>query len=260
MNDRHRALLHLGLLLFLRDFRYRYRQSYLGYLWAVSRVLLGGIPIILVGSHFDLGAGRTPVAYAVYALTGYILWQIFWDSVISPQWIGRRLRKIVAEVPFRLEALLVAAGCYVAFNTSIYMVLLTLAFLIFKVAPPVTLLLGLAVLPLLVLAGLAIGAALVPLTYVYLDFRFGLPFLASALLWTAPIFYVSPEAGILRVINMWNPLTYIIDLPRSWFIAGLSGRDVLFVPCILAFIGLFTVGLRFYYRAMPAAVQTLSRA
>lgn len=253
-----RALMYLGWLIFLRDFRYRYRQTYLGPLWAVSRLLFAGLPIILVGNQFDLGAGRTPVAYAPYALTGFILWQVFWDGVLMPQWIGRRMRKTMIDTAFRQEALIVAAGWYTAFNISIYLTLLAVVFVIFRVVPPLTLALGLLALPVLMVAGLSIGGALVPLTYVYLDFRYGLPFLSTFLLWTAPIFYVMPDSGILRTINVWNPLTYLIDIPRYWFVGGLFGNDLLFIPYALAFAALFMAGLRFYRRSMPLALQCVA--
>lgn len=256
---RLRALARLGWLLFLRDFRYRYRQTYLGYLWAVSRILFTGLPLIIVGSHFNLGGDRTPVTYAIYALAGLIMWQIFWDSLNYPQWIGRRLRKTFAETSFPQEALLVGAACYVLFNASIYLPLLGVTFAIFRVAPPPTVLLGLLALPGLIVAGLSVGAVVAPLTFVYLDFRYGLPFLSSVLLWTAPIFYVAPEEGLLRQINQWNPMTYLIDVPRHWFVAGLRAGDWSFLVAILAFTVLFTFTLRFYRRAMPFAVQVMTR-
>lgn len=256
---RARMLLRLGWLLFLRDFRYRYRQTYLGYVWAVSRLLFGGLPLILVGSHFGLGAGRTPVTYAVYALTGYILWQILWDSLNYPQWFGRRLRKTVADTAFPREALLVGAACYVLFNTSVYLPLLAVAFVAFQVPPPPTVVLGLLAVPVIVLAGLTIGAVIVPLTFVYLDFRYGLPFLSSVLLWTAPILYAPPERGVLRVVSTWNPLTYLIDVPRHWIVSGFRAGDVTFLLSTVVCAGLFVASLRFYRRMMPRAIQCLVR-
>ena len=50
-----RQLLVLGKTLVLRDFRFRYRQAYLGYLWAVARPVVGVLPLILVGNAFRLG-------------------------------------------------------------------------------------------------------------------------------------------------------------------------------------------------------------
>ena len=80
-----RHLVQLGGLLVLRDFRFRYRQAYLGYLWAVARPLFAVLPLILVGNAFGLGGEDMGAAeYALFALSGFLLWQVFWDAVISP--------------------------------------------------------------------------------------------------------------------------------------------------------------------------------
>lgn len=255
---RFRTVLRLGWLLFLRDFRMRYRQTYLGPLWAVARVVLTGAPLILVGSHFGLGGGRSAGEYVVFALVGLIIWQVFWDAVVSPQWVARRMRKMLTEAAFPIDAILVAGSGYVLFNTVIYLGLMAVALAIFRVPPPWTLPLGVVALPGLLLAGLALGVFFVPLTFVYLDFRYGLPFVSTALLWTAPIFYVSsPDQRLLYAVNTWNPLTYLIDVPRQWFVTGPSGHDGLFVACLAGFLLLLAAGLRFYRYAMPLAVERL---
>ena len=96
-----------------------------------------------------------------------------------------------------------------------------------------------------------------PLTFVYLDFRFGLPMLSPLLLWTAPIIYAPPEEGILAVINRWNPLTYLINIPRQWLVGGATGDDLLFLLCAAAVGVLLLASLRFLRQALPVAVQSL---
>ena len=254
---RARAITRLGWLLFLRDFRMRFRQTYLGYFWAVGRVLFGGLPLILVGSSFNLGGDRSKSEYVVYALAGLVAWQIFWDGVISPQWVARRMRRILTELALPIESILIAGGFYALFHAAIYLALIFAALAVFRVPPPTTLPLGVLSMPALVFAGVAIGMWFVPLTFVYLDFRYGLPFLSPVLLWTAPVFYAMPESGLLREVNRWNPLTYLIDDPRQWLTVGRSGHEFAFVVCLAIFAVLFSIGLWFYRRAMPIAVERL---
>jgi lipopolysaccharide transport system permease protein len=253
------TMLRLGWLLFLRDFRYRYRQAYLGYLWPVTRVLFTAVPLILVGAHFNLGGARDTRSYVVFAMAGLVLWNVFWDSVMYPQLIGRRLRKTFVDTVFPREALLAAAGCYVLFNAAIYLPILGITFAVTRTVPPPTVVFGLASLPALIVAGLSLGAVVVPLSLVYLDFRFALPFLSSFLLWTAPIFYEPTGSGLLRTVNAWNPLTYLIDIPRGWIVEGWSAGDVVFLACLAAFLGLLRLSLVFYRWSMPIAIQYLAR-
>ena len=177
-----RQLIRLGRLLFLRDLRYRYRQAFLRYLWAVARPLFAVLPLIMVGSAFGLGAEMSTREYALFALSGFLMWQLFWDAVISPQWIARRLRRTFVEGPLRPEAVIAAGAAYVAFNSLFYVSIFVVAYGLTRTVPPMTLPLGLLAVPVIVLGGLTIGAAFVPLTFVYLDFRFGLPMLSPVLL------------------------------------------------------------------------------
>ena len=62
-------------------------------------------------------------------------------------------------------------------------------------------------------------------------FATGLPLLSPVLLWTAPIIYAAPEEGVLAVVNRWNPLTYLINIPRQWLVLGATDNDSLFLVC-----------------------------
>ena len=252
-----RQLLQQGRLLVLRDFRFRYRQAYLGYIWAVARPVAGVLPLILVGNAFSFGGDMEAAEYALFATGGFLMWQLFWDSVISPQWLARRLRRTFQEAPLRPESVVAAGAGLVLFNASFYAAIFVVASVLARTVPPSTVWLTLLAFPIIVIGGLAIGAIFVPLTLVYLDFRFGLPLLSPFLLWTAPILYASPEAGVLAVVNRWNPLTYLINVPRQWLVRGTTGDELAFLFCALAFGALFWSGLRFLRRALPLAVESL---
>src|SRR4029077_4916278 len=95
-----------------------------------------------------------------------------------------------------------------------------MAFVAARTLPPPSFVLGVAALPLVIVAGMSLGVFIVPLTFIYLDFRYALPLAAPALMWTAPILYDSPAAGPLHWVNRINPLTYLIDAPRDWLVSG----------------------------------------
>lgn len=250
-------VLLVGWQLFLRDFRYRYRMTYLGYFWAFFRVLIVGVPVILVGRQFNLGGGKTPVPYEAFAFLGLITWQIFWDAVVFPQWIMRRVRKIIRDVSLPYLSIPVAGCCYVLFNTSLYAVMAIITFMLFRLTVPLTLPLALLAVPGLILAGLSIGIFFIPITLVYLDVRYSLPLFSTALLWTAPIFYTMPERGVLRTINIWNPLTYLIGIPRDWLVGGSAGGDLFFWLLLVPFLLLLLCGVKFLDRAIPIAAERI---
>ena len=148
-----RNLFHLGFLLFLRDFQYRFKLAYFGYVWACLRPLLVGLPIILVGNQFNLGADdRLGISYPLFAFAGLILWQVFWDALFYPQWVMRRSRKLITRVRFPYKLVLVAGCFYVLFNLVFYTALLGAALVIFGAKPGPQIFLGLLSLPLLIAA------------------------------------------------------------------------------------------------------------
>jgi lipopolysaccharide transport system permease protein len=256
---RARTLGELGWLLFLRDYRSRFRQTYFGSLWAIGQVVAAYLPLVLVGSQLGLGSGQDPRMYALNSLLGLMLFQMFWDGLYMPQWLGRRLRSVVTEVPLPDEALLVAGACYALFNATIYVLLMFAAYVGFGIMPPASIVLGILSVPLVIGAGVAVGVFFVPMTLIYLDFRYGLPMLQPALMWTAPILYTSPPSGPLHLVNQLNPLTYLLDAPRDWLTSGWALEEAGFPVAILFSLALLTLGLRFYRHSMPRALECLPR-
>lgn len=248
------SLLNLGWFLFLRDFQGRYRQTYLGYFWALSRPLLSAAPIILVGKHFKLGGEGVAVPYELFAFTGVVLLQSFWDAVVFPQWITRRARKILKNFCLPPGAILIASSCYIALNLLVYISLITLVLVIIKPHISLSAIFTFLSLPLIISAGLSIGIFFIPITLVYLDIRYSLPLLYGFLLWTLPLFYKSPEYGLLSVINKFNPLTYLILAPRDWLF-GEASTYWPFTVAVLFFLTLLIAGLRFNSKALPIAVD-----
>jgi ABC-type polysaccharide/polyol phosphate export permease len=252
-----RTLFQLGFLLFLRDYRARFRQTFFGSLWAVGQVLLSYVPLVMVGSHFGLGGGQK--LYALHSMLGLLMWQMFWDGLYLPQWIGRRLRGVLGEISFPLEAVLIAGGCYAAFNATFYLLIILAGYFVVGVMPPASFVLGILAMPLVIAAGLSIGVYFVPLTFIYLDFRYALPLMQPALMWTAPILYETPASGALHWMNRLNPLTYLIAVPRDWFAEGWRLEEAAFPITIGISLVLLAAGLRFYHYSMPRALECLPR-
>ena len=252
-----RTLLQLGFLLFLRDYRARFRQTLLGSVWAVGGVLLSYVPLVLVGSHFGLGGGQK--LYALHSMFGLLLWQMFWDGLYLPQWIGRRLRGVLGEVHFPPEAVLVAGCCYAAFNATFYLLIMLTGYFVVGAWPPASFVLGILAMPLVIVAGLSVGVYLVPVTFIYLDFRYALPLLQPALMWTAPILYETPASGPLYWMNRLNPLTYFIEAPREWLGQGWRLEEAAFPIAVAISLAVLAAGLRFYHYSMPRALECLPR-
>lgn len=253
-----RNIIHLGWLLFLRDFRYRFRLTYLGYAWAFVRPVFMVLPFILVGRQFNFGESiGDEVSYEVFAFVGFLLWMVIWDSIVIPQWFIRRVRRIVKSVLFQYMAVIVAACFYILFYLCIYLIEIFLILVLFGVDLTWSQLAGVIIFPLLMIPGLCVGIMIAPISFIYLDFRYSLPAVAGIILWTAPVLYVAPKDGILYVLNTFNPVTYLVNVPRSWFIGADTAGLIGFSACMVAAVFLLILSIKFYLRAVPIAKEEI---
>ena len=257
--NRARGIAVLGWLLFMRDYRARSRQTFLGSVWTVGQQLLSYVPMVFVGGQLGWMGNGDSSRYALHSVVGLLVWQVFWDGLNSPQWIGRRMRGLLSQTAVPAESVLAAGCCQAAFNAAIYLTIMLATWVVLRRLPPPSILLGILSLPLVMMAGLAVGVFVVPLTFIYLDFRYILPFLAPALVWSAPVMYDTPKGGPLYWMNRLNPLTYLVNAPRDWLTTGWRLENIVFPVTVVMSMALLAVGLRFYRRAMLRAIECLPR-
>lgn len=245
--------LWLGGFIFYRDFQWRYRITFLGYLWAIIRPLFMALPIIFVGKQFNLA--DESINYEAYAFTGFIFFKIFTDAIEFPQLVMWRARKIMKDIAPPFISIIIAGCYYVIINLCVYAVLLIIAFFVFDATLQPTFIFGFLCIPLFIFAGLSLGIVFSPFALFYLDLRYGFAYISTVLMWFCPIFYTIPHGGLIGIVNRWNPLTYLISVPRFWILGGVAYSDNMFLLSSIIFIILFLLALRFYNKAMPIAIE-----
>lgn len=246
-----RASRELGWRLFLRDLKAKYRASLLGYVWVVLPPLAVTATFLLLQQAKVMNVGELPVPYALYVLAGTTFWQLFADAVQAPLKIVSQSKSMLVKINFPREALILAAALESLFTFAIRLTILCLCLPFFGLAlDPGLLAMPVAVVGLLV-SGLAIGVLLTPFGILFQDFSQGLPLALSVWLIATPIAYPASQAsGFLQTINKLNPLTPLIDWPRSLFLpidssassAALALTAVMLGIALLAWI-LFRIAL-----------------
>ena len=96
-------------LLILRDISVRYRQSILGYVWAVIPQLATVGVFALLHASRVLPIGGTRITYVAYALWGVGAWQLFAGCLSSCMTSLVSSGTLVTKVNFPREALVIAA-------------------------------------------------------------------------------------------------------------------------------------------------------
>ncbi len=244
--------------LFIRNISAKYRQTFIGYLWAVLPPLLTSGIWIFLNSQNILKFKDTDVPYPLYVLVGTILWQVFVNSIHTPIRVVKDSSSMIAKINFPREALILAAFLEVGFHFLIQMCLLAIVFICFGFTPSVYSSLALLGILTLILTGMVAGILLTPIAVLYEDVQQGLPMVLQPLFYLTPIVYNASETGFGAVLAMLNPVSPLIRFSRELIITG----DIVCLSATLtvsagAFILLF-FGWLLYRVSIPHLVERIS--
>jgi lipopolysaccharide transport system permease protein len=246
-----RASRELAWRLFVRDTSAHYRQSMLGYLWALFPPLVASLPFVFLKSQGVVAIEGTAIPYPAYALIGTIMWQVFGDALNSPLKTVTAAKSMLVRIKLPGEAILLSGLGQVIFSFLIRMVLLVVVFAWFRIVPPVTVLLFPVGVLALILVGLALGVALTPLGLLYNDVQQTLPIATMFLMLLTPVVYPPPRTGVAATVASWNPLSPLILVTRDWLTIGHSTQIEAFA-LVTGIAGVLLFGGWIIYRvALP---------
>jgi lipopolysaccharide transport system permease protein len=207
--------------LFVRNVSARYRQTFLGYTWAVLPPLLTTLVFVCLHQAGFFSVEKTSVPYGLFVLSGMTFWQLFADALQAPMRMVSQSAPMLTKVRFPREALILAAAGEVLFAFAIRFALLIAAMVWFKQpigASFVLLPLGILALTML---GMTLGLWITPLATLYQDVSQGLPFFVSMWMFVTPVLYPARGAGSSSALWMSiNPMTPLLDTTRAWLFAS----------------------------------------
>ena len=243
--------------LFIRDFSARYRQSFLGYLWAFLPPVVGTFTFVLLNRSGILNVGDLSLPYPAYVMIGTLLWQVFADAVNSPIKTVTAARAMLAKINFPREAILISGMLEVLFNFVIRLVLLVAVFVYYGIVPPVTAPLVLAGVFAIFCLGFMIGLILTPIGLLYSDIGQALSMVLSFWMLFTPVVYSPPTTGILAKLTLINPVSPLIVTTREWLAIGAASN---FLPALIVFLVTLVflfAGWLLYRLAMPILVERM---
>lgn len=246
---------HLGWRLFTRDLKAQYRQSVLGYFWAFAPALFTMGSFIYL-EHSKIVTVDTKVPYAVFVLTGTMLWQTFADSILIPLKVANISRPLLSKLNFPREGLLFSAMGEIAFNTLLRFALyFCLAPLLFNCFHPTLFLVPLLV-GCLILLGFSLVLLFLPVALLLGDVGRALPLALSTAYLLTPVAYPIPQEGIGALISRFNPVIPVLNDGREL----LLGHWQLSAGTLVVFFGsllISLVGWVSYRVSMPHIVGRL---
>jgi lipopolysaccharide transport system permease protein len=233
-------------LLVMRDISARYRQSVLGYLWAI-------VPqIVTVGAFAILNAwrvvpmGKTTVPYLLYAAWGTSVWQLFAGCLSACTSSLAASGALVTKMNFPRECLVVAALGQPIFDFLVRLVPLIFVFGWYGFTPsPGVAFLPLALCPVVFLA-LGLGFVLSIANLAVKDTANALGTALTIGMFLTPVLYPPPVRWPFIYINILNPLSPLLTATQDLIAMGSLTRPDLFAAAYLMTLAVLLLGWRLF--------------
>ena len=248
----------LGFRLFKRNLKALYRQSLLGFAWALLPPLATAALWIFLRNNNVVVMESTGISYPMFVLTGTMLWQVFSEAILAPLAQVTENKIMLSKINIPREGLLLAGVYQLIFNTIIKLFILAITFLAFRQTSSLSSLFFVPVgLSTIGLAGFSIGLLLTPLGMLYQDINRGLGVLLPFLMYLTPTVYPVPQEGPVGLVMKLNPIAVFITQTRNWLTAQPVYDMHLFWIYTVGFILLLLVALVAYRISMPIIIERI---
>lgn len=240
--------------LFLAGLRARHRQTLLGYAWLIVPPVATSLLWIYLQSRQVVRIQTGTIPYAIFVLSGTLLWQTFADAVQAPIAAVTESRAVLCKINFPRGALLLSGvlNSVTALLVRLAVIVPLLAWLghefdftSLRFIPGVCVLLG---------AGTVVGILLVPLAVLYSDVQKGLPLALQFWMYLTPVIYPLSVQGAFAWINPVGP---VLEATRHALLGG-SAANTLSMTAAAGTVALMLVAAWLLFRvSMPHLIERM---
>ena len=241
-----------------RNIRARYRQSLLGIFWAlIPPLATAGIWIFLNQKNI-VSLQHTGSSYALFVITGTMLWSVFSNAVTMPIQSIQANAPILVKVNFPREALMITAFYEIVFTSLVSLVIIIAEIIFFQIPVTGYTLLFIPAVFVLILLGMCFGLLLLPFAILYKDIQFALPAFLQIAMYATPVVYATTEwSGVFKLFAL-NPVSPVLVSARDWLLGFHSSAGLLTLGCIgLATIVILVAGFVLQRIAMEILIERM---
>jgi lipopolysaccharide transport system permease protein len=225
----------------MRDVKVRYKQTVLGFAWAIIQpVMMMIVFSIFFGQLAQMPSDGFP--YSIFVYAALLPWTFFANSIAtcSNSLVGSAQLVSTVYFPRLIIPLAAVGGAVVDFVIAVSVLLLLMAY--YGVGWTINLVMSPLLVAGVIFTAVGVGTFLSAMTVAYRDFRYIVPFMVQLWLFATPVVYPAslvPESWHW-VVHL-NPMAGIIEGFRSVFLGrpfdplGLSISSL--VALLLFFIG-----------------------
>ncbi|GAB4254377.1 MAG: hypothetical protein Kow0065_01350 [Methylomicrobium sp.] len=241
--------------LILRDFSVRYRQSILGYLWAILPQITTVAIFTFLSKHRVFDMGETAMPYVIHALWSLSVWQLFSSCLVGCTNSLVNAGSLVTKINFTKEALVIAAIGQGVIDFTIRLVPVIAVFVWFGFTPSWQAAFIPLILLSVILMAVGVGFFMAIINLVLRDAGNAISMMLTFGMFLAPILYPPPVREPFVVVNYLNPFSPMLIATQRL----LSGQPLEWSTALLVSISLslivFLLGWRVFHITMPRVAE-----
>jgi lipopolysaccharide transport system permease protein len=241
---------HRELLVFLvwRDISVRYKQTVLGWAWAILQPLMMMVIFTLVFGRFAQIKPPNGLPYPVFVFAGLIPWTAFSQGLTQSAMSLVSQQHLLTKVYFPRLFVPVSAACVFLVDLLVSLSLFAVILWCYGVMPSWGSIFLVFLIPMTLVATLGYGVTLAALTVFYRDFRHIIPFLVQILLFLTPVIYPVDFIGPRwQLVLSLNPIFGIVNAYRSAILGSAWNIPSLAISTASA-LAMFTFGIYYFRR------------
>jgi lipopolysaccharide transport system permease protein len=243
-----------------RDIKVKYKQTALGFLWAIIQPLMYMIIFSVAGKKFNIPSENIP--HLLFTYSALTLWMIFATGVTSAGNSMLNNANIIRKIYFPRLIIPISSVITALFDFVMAFLLLIVMLIYYHADIKFDLIKFLLLTPVCIaitaVSTLGVGTLLAALTIKYRDFRYVTPFMVQILMFLTPVAYSisSVHYPALKYLLSCNPMYSAIELFRSSF----NGQvlELRLVAVSMVFALLFFIGGIYYFRKTEAFFADLA--
>lgn len=242
-----------------RDVKVKYKQTFLGFLWAILQPLFITVIFTVFISDSIVEKTKLTIPYPLFALSGMLLWGVFSGGLSNAANSMVSNANIIKKIYFP-RLIIPISSIFVAL-VDFFMALLVFIPMLYYYKVEINYY-AILLLPLSILitcfAAIGCGTFLSALNIKYRDVRYVIPFLVQGLLFLTPVLYpinISSNIYAQWILRL-NPMAGALELMRGLFLEYPINYDTVLISLLVSLF-MFFVGI-IYFRKTEAYFADLA--
>ncbi len=242
-----------------RDIQSQYRQSFLGFFWAIAPIVTNSLVWIFLSSSGTVNVNTgVEIPYILFVVIGTTLWSIFTESIFIPINSVNSSKGIISKINFPKEALLISGFYKMFFNLGLKFIFIIAILIIYGISPTFEMLYFPIYVMVIILFAFVIGLLFTPIGVIYSDISRIISTVVPFIMYVTPVVYAAPRQGIFKYFFDLNPLTFLITDARNSLIGyDVNNLGLAIILSIASFL-VMLLGLVIFRKSMPIIIEKIA--